>query len=98
MISPSILRELSWCAAKLREVARTLSALEVRLTVAPGSDKMTGLEPVGQKPRSTRLDLEPGGVAEPETLRLDFNDAGYLGMRFKKPAPPKPQPAPPAGV
>jgi len=40
MIEPRSLRELSWAAAKLREVAKTLSALEVRLTVGADSDRM----------------------------------------------------------
>ncbi len=52
MIAPRALRELSWAAAKLREVAKTLSALEVRLTVAPEGGRMSGLESVGQGTRS----------------------------------------------
>ena len=69
-MAPRVLRELSWAAGKLREVARVLSALEVRLTVDPEYDKMTGLEPVGQEPRAMSLAGAVQGEAEPEQLWL----------------------------
>ena len=43
MIAPRALRELSWAAGKLREVAKALSSLEVRLTVGSESGSMSGL-------------------------------------------------------
>ena len=75
MIAPRALRELSWAAAKLREVAKVLSALEVRLTVRPEDARMTAPRSVGQDPDAMSREL--GGVAEPSQLRLDFADGGY---------------------
>ncbi len=62
MIAPRALRELSWAASKLRQVAACLSALEVRLTVAPESDRMTGLESI--ESRTRRSVSSPAGVPE----------------------------------
>ncbi len=54
-VSPCTLRELSWAASKLREVARCLSALEVRLTVEPESDRMaaTDIDRIGDEEHET---------------------------------------------
>ena len=49
MMAPRVLRELSWCASKLREVARVLSAMAVRLTVDSESDSMSAPTAVGQE-------------------------------------------------
>ena len=69
MIAPRVLRELSWAAGKLREVARVLSALEVRLTIGVDSDNMSGLEAWRAGSKSTR----PGSVqAGPEAPSLPF--------------------------
>ena len=44
MVAPRISRELSWAAAKLREVAAVLSRMSVRLTVAVESDRMAATD------------------------------------------------------
>ncbi len=61
MIAPRVLRELSWAASKLRQVAATLSALEVRLTVTPESDSMSGLESIESRTKRSASSPGPGG-------------------------------------
>ena len=75
MLAPRVLRELSWAASKLREVARALSAMEVRLTVVPECGKMTALEADGQGMRSTSLEAsEPGWVQTTLPFREEYSD------------------------
>jgi len=71
MINPAVLRELSWSASKLREVAAALGALSVRLTKAPEGAKLTGLEPIESRTKSTR----PGvgeGEGPPHPAQVSF--------------------------
>ncbi len=72
MIDPKVARELSWAAGKLREVARALSALSVRLTSGVDSDRMTAPRAVGQEPRAMREDRGLyTGECQPIQLTLD---------------------------
>ena len=67
-----MLRELSWAAGKIREVARVISALEVRLTIGVDSDRMTGLGAVGQETKSASLGAgAEADWAEPIQLTLE---------------------------
>ncbi len=76
MIAPRALRELSWAASKLREVAKTLSALEVRLTVDPGRDKMTGLEPIESW---TKGSVSSGPAGAPDWVQSTLPLGAYEG-------------------
>ncbi len=72
MIAPRILRELSWVVHRLHGVVADLERFEQVLTTASRSDRMTGLEAVGQG--TERGDSEPGGSegwAEPIQLTLE---------------------------
>ena len=75
-LAPRVLRELSWAASKLREVARVLSAMEVRLTVAPESGRMTVPGAGKRGTMSTRpgLELEPEWVQLPIPFREEYSD------------------------
>ncbi len=67
MISPAVLRELSYCRSRLLAVARILSRLEQRLTLGEASDKMALMIRADSDLSSTRSESEG---AEPNQLRL----------------------------
>ena len=71
MVSPRILRELSWCSAKLAEVAICLERVMGGLTAGSEPHRMTAPMTVGQEPESTRLGAPQEG---PQALSLPFRE------------------------
>ncbi len=74
MLDPKFARELSWAAAKLREVAAVLSRHSVALTNASGRESMSAVRAVGQGMKAT----SPGELASEDWTRqqipLEFYD------------------------
>ncbi len=73
-MAPRVLRELSWCSSKLREVAKVLSAMSVRLTVPPVEVKMTASRADEGITRGMRLPRELTGESPVQLSLEDFDE------------------------
>ncbi len=73
MIDPRVIRELSWAASKLSQVAAVLNGLSDRLTKANASDKMPGSKTDTGRTKAMSPGSETGSWAEPHQFRLDYD-------------------------